>query len=91
MKLKFTNRKIIKRKFRSNCPHHSYRLTSIIQSLEQKINALKIANKELKSSYEMAELRNKKHEERQREIITKLSHQQVANQQLEYEIKKCSE
>lgn len=39
----------------------------------------------------MAEFRNKKHEERQREIIKKLSHQQITSQQLEYEIKKYAE
>ena len=36
-------------------------------------------------------MKNNKHEEKQRELIKKLSHEQVSNKQLEYEMKKLSE
>ena len=34
----------------------------MVQALEQKINSLKVSNKDLKSSFDVSELRNKKHE-----------------------------
>lgn len=45
----------------------------------------------MKDAIDIAEIRLAKHEEKQRELIKKLSHEQITNRQLEYEFKKMAE
>lgn len=51
-----------------------FRLSEEVEAYKKQISQLKFKNKELKDSVDILELHNKKHEEKQRELIKKLSH-----------------
>ncbi len=61
------------------------------QELSKIVADLQLKNQELYQLNQLSEKRNQKHEEKQRDLIKKLSYFQVNNKQLSYEVRKMAQ
>lgn len=63
-------------------PSDSLHLARRLEDMQRSLAELQLRNQELEELSQLAERRNSKHEEKQRDLIRKLSHFQVGSQQL---------